>query len=435
MRMGHIRRTISNHVLSLYDDYPRQFWVLMGAAFIDMVGNSLLLTFFALFLTDKFDISMARAGVVFAVFAATSFVGSTLGGALVDSIGRKPVVLFGLVASALGNLAVVLADSFTLVCVFAAVLGIADSIATPAWQSMKADILPPEKRSEGFGLSRVLFNLALVVGPALGGLLAGVSFVLVFAVDAVASVVTAILLFIFIPETKPDRPKDAAVQQKPDSLLRTFRGYGQVLGDRTFFVFVLISTAVSLVYFQMNTTLSVYLRDERGIALEQFGLLISLNAVLIVALQLSVTRKIRRRGLPSMLVLAAGALCYALGFSMFGYTHTYALFALAMVVITAGEILSVPVGQAIAARLAPDHMRGRYLAVYSLNLMIASGLGPWLAGQVINTLGFEWVWYIAGFIGVGAALAYFAMHLMVDVPEAAARPVERAPERVAETGR
>ncbi|HML21756.1 MAG TPA: MFS transporter [Aggregatilinea sp.] len=434
MSAGRIRSFLAARLLNVYGDYPRQFWVLMGAAFIDMVGNTLLLTFFALFLTDKFDISMARAGIVFAIFAATNFVGGTLGGALVDSLGRKPVVLFGLVASALGNLAVVLAGSFTLVCGFAAILGIADSIATPAWQSMKADILPPEKRSEGFGLSRVMFNLALVVGPALGGLLAGVSFVLVFAVDAVASVITAVLLFIFIPETKPDRSEDAP-QQKPDSLLRTFRGYGQVLSDRTFFVFVLIATAVSLVYFQMNTTLSVYLRDEHGIALEKFGLLISLNAVLIVFLQLPVTRKIRQRGLPSMLVLSVGTLLYALGFSMFGYTQTYALFALAMVVITAGEILSVPVGQAIAARLAPDHMRGRYLAVYSLNLMIASGLGPWLAGQVINTLGFEWVWYIAGFIGVGAALAYFAMHLMVDVPETAPRPVERAPERVAETGR
>lgn len=422
-----------NQVRTLYDDYPRQFWVLMGAAFIDMVGNTLLLTFFALFLTDKFDISMARAGIVFAIFAATGFVGSTLGGALVDSMGRKPVVLFGLVVSALGNVAVVLADSFTLVCFFAAGLGIADSIATPAWQSMKADLLPEEKRSEGFGLSRVLFNLALVVGPALGGLLAGISYVLVFSVDAVASIITAVLLFLFIPETKPDHAASGAEHQ-PETLVQTFRGYGRVLQDRVFFIFVLICTAVSLVYFQMNTTLSVFLRDERGIEPERFGLLISLNAVLIVALQLSVARQIRQRGLPPMLVLAVGTLLYAFGFSMFGYTHAYLLFAVAMVIITAGELLSVPVGQAVAARLAPDHMRGRYLALYSLNLMIAGGIGPWLAGQVINTLGFEWVWYLAGIIGVLAALAYGALHYTIEMPGRAPQPAEPAP-RPADTGR
>jgi MFS family permease len=177
---------------------------------------------------------------------------------------------------------------------------------------------------------------------------------------------------------------------------------------------------VWLVYFQMNSTLAVYLRDEHGISPRGFGLLIGLNALIVVLMQFGITRWLRRRGYPALLVMAAGTLLYAIGFSMFGYVAGYTLFITAMVVITIGEMLISPVAQATAARLAPEHMRGRYMAVLGFGFALASGSGTWLAGQVSNTLGFDWVWLLCGVLGTLAALGYIAMHYRIEGPVFAA---------------
>ncbi|MBI5960029.1 MAG: MFS transporter [Chloroflexi bacterium] len=404
-----------NHLRAVYEDYPKQFWLLVGASFIDMVGNALIFPFFALFMTDRFDVSVGRVGVIFALFSISGIVGSTIGGALTDRFGRKPIALTSLLVSAAGNLCIGLANDFSLMYPLALMIGLIGSIGHPAWQAMMADLLPEEKRIEGFGVIRILFNVAVMFGPIIGGLLAGVSYVLLFSVDAAASLITASILLVFLRETRPQGQAGSAPEE---TLLQTFQGYRRVLRDTRFITFILVGSVVWLVYFQMNTTLAVYLRDEHGIQPQGFGLLLSMNALMVVALQFWFTRQIRQRGYPSLLVLAAGTLLYAIGFSMFGYVSGYALFVMAMIIITIGEMLAVPTGQAVAVQFAPEHMRGRYMAVLGFGFAIASGSGPWLAGQVIATLGFEWVWYFAGVIGMMAVIAYLVMYVRSAPPEA-----------------
>jgi len=393
-------------------EYPSQFWLLIGASFIDMVGNALIFPFFAMFLTDKYDVSLTRVGVIFAIFSIAGIAGSTIGGALTDRFGRKRIALSGLVLSALGNMAIVLNDNFTVLYLIAGTLGVVGSIGGPAWQAMMADLLPEEKRAEGFGLIRIAFNVAVMFGPMIGGLLAGVSYLLLFSVDVATSMITAAILVVFLRETRPEKK---ASDPAEESLLQTFQGYGQVLRDRVFLSFALLGAMVWLVYFQMNTTLAVFLRDQHGIEPAGFGVLLSLNAVIVVAFQFWTTRKVRMY--PAMFTLTVGTLFYAIGFSMFGYTGGYALFVAAMVIITIGEMLVVPTGQAIAVRLAPEHMRGRYMAVFGFGYAIASGSGTWLAGQINAHLGFEWVWYLAGVVATAAALGYLAMHYLIELPK------------------
>src|SRR5512137_147883 len=89
---------------STYHEYPSRFWILVGASFIDAVGRTILNPFFALYITDRFGVGMTEAGVLFSIFAVSGFVGNMLGGALTDRFGRKGMVLFGLVFSALSSL-------------------------------------------------------------------------------------------------------------------------------------------------------------------------------------------------------------------------------------------------------------------------------------------------------------------------------------------
>src|SRR4026208_456312 len=88
----------------VYDEYPRAFWIYNVIVFIDRLGGFMLYPFFALYLTQKYDIGMSTVGLVFAVFSITGMVGSALGGAIADRMGRKTVIIASLILSSLSAL-------------------------------------------------------------------------------------------------------------------------------------------------------------------------------------------------------------------------------------------------------------------------------------------------------------------------------------------
>jgi MFS family permease len=185
-------------------------------------------------------------------------------------------------------------------------------------------------------------------------------------------------------------------------------GYRQVMTDRLYLGFIGASMLMGVVYIQMYNTLSVYLRDVHGIPERGYGLMLSLNALTVVVLQFWTTR--RTRGRPPMLMMALGTLLYLVGFTMYGIVSTYALFIFAMIWITFGEMISVPVGQALVARFAPEDMRGRYMAFYGLAWAIPGAVGPWAAGIVLDNYNPDWVWYIGGILCALSIAGFLALH-------------------------
>jgi MFS family permease len=239
----------------------------------------------------------------------------------------------------------------------------------------------------------------------IGGLLASRSFLFLFIGDAVSSLITAAIVFAVLPETKPELPQD----QPRQSLMGTISGYRLVARDHIYIAFLVASLLMVFVYMQMNSTLSVFLRDVHGVSPRGFGYILSLNAGMVVLFQFWVTRRINRR--PPLLLMAFGTIFYAVGFAMYGFVSIYPLFLLAMVIITIGEMIVSPVGQAIVAHLAPADMRGRYMAVYGFSWIIPSALGPLAAGVIMDYYDPNWVWYASGIISVIAIGGYAWLHL------------------------
>ena len=132
---------------NLYQEYPRTFWTLVLVTFIDRLGGALLFPFFALYITSKFGVGMTEVGVLFAVFAGSSFFGSFIGGALTDRIGRKAMLIFSLISTSFSAVAMGLVDSMEAFFVLAIVVGVLTDTGGPAHQAMVADLLPREKRS------------------------------------------------------------------------------------------------------------------------------------------------------------------------------------------------------------------------------------------------------------------------------------------------
>jgi MFS family permease len=162
----------------------------------------------------------------------------------------------------------------------------------------------------------------------------------------------------------------------------------------------------------MNTTLAVFLRDNYGVNEQGFSYILALNAAMVVLFQFPVTRRVSRYR--PLLVMTAGTLLYAFGFAMYGFVSLYFFFLVAMVIITIGEMMVSPVGQAIVTQFAPEDMRGRYMAVFGFSWVIPFAIGPFLAGLVLDNLNPNWLWYAAGLLGIAAAAAFYLLEKRVD---------------------
>ena len=226
--------------------------------------------------------------------------------------------------------------------------------------------------------------------------------------DVIISLLVALFVIFFLPETRPLAVRQGGGQHE-ETFYQSLQGYGQVLKDKIFMAIILVSILSTLMYFNMNSSLSVYLVNHRGLTSEQFGYILSLNAGMVVLLQMFFTR-LTARWKP-MLAIAFGNVLYVIGFTMYGFVDSYVMCILAMVIITIGEMIYAPKEQTLVADFAPEHMRGRYMAISSFAWVIPVAIGPLGAGIIMDNMDPRVVWYAAGFIGSLAVLGFILLHV------------------------
>ncbi|MHA1856400.1 MAG: MDR family MFS transporter [Promethearchaeota archaeon] len=391
-------------IKNIYQEYPKTFWILMMSTFIDRIGGALLFPFFALYITDHFKVGMTEVGFLFGLFAAGNIIGSIIGGSLTDKYGRKFMLLFGLIVSGSFSLIMGLVNNLNVFYVLAAIMGLIGDSGGPAQQAMVVDLLPENKRAEGFGVLRVIANLAVTIGPAIGSLLAIRSYLLLFIADTVSSLITAVIVFIAIPETKPEKSE----KKNKETIWQTIKGYKSIIKDGIFMAFIAITAIVSLVYMQMNSSLSVFLRDVHDFPVYKFGWLLSTNAAMVVLFQFWITRKIKK--FSPMIMVAIGTLLYGIGFGMYGFISSDIWFFIAMIIITIGEMIISPFAQSIVSNFAPEDKRGRYMAAFSFTWAIPALFGVLVAGALMDNYDPNLVWYIGGLLCIISVIFYILLN-------------------------
>jgi len=415
-------KDIFGNIKKTYNEFPRLFWVVVLTRFIDALGGTIMFPFFSLYVTQKFGVGMTQAGILLGMNSFFALAGSTVGGALTDRFGRRKIILFGLVFSALSSLSLGLANSIKLMYPLVMVVGLLASVANPAHEAMLADILPESKRQEGYGILRVVYNYAWIVGTAMGGLIATRSFFALFVIDAVVSCIAAAILFRLLPETKPEVQEEAG--RKQETFWETIKGYRLVARDLAFMGFVFSGMLALIVYIQQYGSLAVYLRDVHGIDSQGYGIILSITGLEVVLFQFWISRMIRHR--PPFLMMMLGAGIFAIGMFMYGIVSGFVMFVIAAVIVCIGEMFYFPTSQAVAAGFAPKEMRGRYMAIAGFISSVPNAIGPGAAGYVLDHLDPHLLWYIGGSLCILSALGYFGLHLKLGAQE---RFVRTAPKK------
>ncbi len=296
------------------------------------------------------------------------------------------------------------------------VVGMASNASRPAVQAMMADIVRPEDRVRAFAINYWAINLGFAFS-SMGAVfiaIAEYSYQAGFVGEAVMTLICAVLVFVKLPESRPERAKDAS-----GAVVDPKVGLGMVLRDGRFMSVVGLSFLIALIFQQGYVALPVAMGAD-GFSSSDFGVAIAVNGILIVALQIPVTRYIEHGDPQRLLILSA--LLAGYGFGLTAFAGSIGVYALTVCVWALAEIVNSPTQMGLVVLLSPTHGRGRYQGMYTMSWSVAALAAPLIAGQVIDWYGAGWLWGGCAVVGSAAALGYWLlMHALPAEDVAATR--------------
>lgn len=386
---------------------PRAFWWLWTSTLINRLG-AFVATFMTLYLTLERGYSASFAGLVAALHGLGGVVSSLVAGVMTDRLGRRPTLLAAQVSTAFSVALLGFMEHPAAIAAVAMLVGMTSNASRPAVQAMMADIVPPQDRVRAFALNYWAINLGFAASATAAGLIAEYSYLAGFLGEALLTLVCAVLVFLKLPESKPVAAAGAGAAEGAAPAT----GLGSVLRDGRFMGVVGLSFLISVVFTQGMVGLPVAM-GAAGFSPGDYGLVIAVNGLLIVALQIPVTRFIEHRDPQKLLIVSA--LLAGYGFALTAFAGSLWAYALTVCVWTLAEIVNSPTQMGLVARLSPVHGRGRYQGMYTMSWAVASLVAPLLAGFVIDRFGAQWLWGGTGVVGTVAALGYWL--LMRRLPE------------------
>ncbi|MFJ4851145.1 MDR family MFS transporter [Streptomyces sp. NPDC088733] len=380
---------------------PRTFWWLWTSTLINRLG-AFVVTFLALYLTLDRGYSATYAGLVASLYGLGGAVGAVVGGVLTDRVGRRSTMLLAQLGAAAGTAALAYVNGQVAIAAVATVLGVASSASRPAVQAMMADMVPAKDRVRAFSLNYWAINIGFGVSSAAAGLIASQGYFWLFLGGAVMTLLCALVIWAKVPETMPASGNDTASAAAGTSRV----GLGIVLRDRRFMAFVALTFLLGTVTQQGSTTLSVDM-GRQGFSAGQYGLVIGLNGLLIVLLQIPLTRMVEGRSRAAL--LTAGTVLMGWGFGLTAFAGSVAFYAFTVAVWTIGEILHAPASMSLVADLSPTHARGRYQGMYSIAWPAAAFAGPLLGGVALDRWGGGVAWGACAVVGTVAGAGYWLL--------------------------
>lgn len=367
---------------------PGTLWILVGGAFLNRFGT-FVLPFLVLYLTRQ-GFTEAQAGVTLSAYGIGNFAASFIGGHLADRIGRRATIVISMVSSAAAVLTLSQVHSWPLLIVVTLCAGLCGDIFRPAASALVIDVCTPEQQLTGSALYRLAANLGFAAGPVTAGLLVNRSFFLLFVVDASTSLMFAIIAITVLPRgTRHPTPPG-----EHGHWLTT------ALSDRRFVRFLAASLAITAVTTQMDATLPLHVVGA-GHSAATYGTLASINGALIVLFEVTLTVFTQR--LPERRVMAIGYLLTGIGFALTAVAMGTFAIGTTIAIWTVGEMISSPVAGVYVGKLAPLHLRGRYMGLMSSTWALGMVLGP-IVGTVSFAANETLLWIGCGVLGSVAAL-------------------------------
>jgi len=392
---------------ALYNQYPRQYWLMITGIVISTAGGSMIWPFLLIYASGKLHLPLSTVATLISINAGTGLFASFLAGTLADKVGRKGVMVFSLALNGIAYFFLMSAETYPQFVILMIFIGLSNPLYQVGADAMLADMIPSEKRTEAYAINRIANNAAFGIGPAVGGFLASRSYNLAFYGAATGFVIYSLLLFFLARETL-DKTLSVAKTNSLADPTQSAEGYARVIRDKGYMAFVSLMAVGLIAPTMMWILMPVYAKTNFNIPEAMYGWVPTTNAIMCVFIQFSVTQITRRyRTLP---VMATGMIIYALGVGSVALMTGFWGFWLSMVVLTFGELTIVPTASKYVADTAPADLRGRYMSVYWIGWGLARTLAPLIGGFLNDNIAPQAIWIGGLLIGLISALGLIALN-------------------------
>jgi len=405
-------------------------WRVQLGTLVNALGNGIVFPFLLIYLHDVRGIGLGAAGLIIALNSLSAVAVMPSAGALIDRIGARSVLALSMIVSAVGYAGLAFAHGSLIAGATCVVAGAGNGAFMPATSALTSALTTtPIERTEAFSTLRVVINLGLGLGAAIGGLLATTSsprsYVLLFLIDA-ATFGAYLMVLIFIPD--PDLDPGPGRGERGQT---RGGGYGVVMKNRLFLrmlalEFILIGAGFAW----LQDIIPAFAKDDLHIGEKAIGVIFLANTATIVIGQFPITRLLggRRRMIGyalEALVWAVSWLVVVLATKSSG-SGAIALVALAVTFFAIGECFHGGIRNSLVADLAEPALIGRYMAALGFAFQLGYAGGRAVGGIALASAP-RLMWVIAA--GVMIACGLYAVDLDRRLPEAIRRIPRR--ERVA----
>lgn len=402
--------------------YSPELWLLFLGRIVTATGYSFSFPFFALFCANTLRIETGRIGTALALSGFAGAIARFCGGELADRVGRKFVMQAALAGRALTSAGIAweiaTGQPFWMLAATFIASNFTGQLFEPSSQAYVADISTSRMRAESFGFVRMGINAGWALGMVLNAIVTE-SYVVTFSVTACVFTLSLVLFSIILRE--PPRAPRAPEAAPPLSA---------VFANRPFVLLAGAAVLLSVVWAQLVPGTSMYASRFAHIPDGTIAWILAVNGTGVFLLQIPATRVMGRIGLVPALVV--GCTFYGLGYGSFTFCTAAWHFAVAIGVVTCGEVLCAPAGASLATELAPLAQRGRYLGAYMLAQNSGQSVGPFVSGQLLQLYPAHpaVTWFTIAGLAFSSAASHAAIARVFGIgkslPPEAGKPAENA---------
>ena len=395
---------------SMYAHLPKEIYVLAFGKIMTSMG-ALIWPMLTLIMSEKLNLNGQTIGMYMMMFSVFMGPFYLLGGKLADKYNKKHIIVtFDLIGNSLYFVCAVLPISMTTLYLLA-IASVFQAMEQPAYDALIADLTTYKDRERAYSLNYLAMNLGLVMAPMIGGILFNNYLNLSFFINGLADISSTLLLLLFIKNVK-NTVRDSKIvnEYEKGEAGSIFKVFSE---RKLFFLLFIISGIAAMIYNQFNFLMPLHMEEAfRGSGAFKFGILASINAVVVVIGTPIVTKKFS--GVTDVRIMYFGQLLESLGLAFFIFVNRYFVIAVVGIIIfTTGEIFGSISKTPYLTKRIPETHRGRVLSITNSCAGLIGILSNYVIGILIDYYTFHTVWITIAAIGVVVMILY-SIYLRLD---------------------
>jgi predicted MFS family arabinose efflux permease len=383
-----------------YSGLSHNSWYLCVVMLINRSGT-MVVPFMSIYCIQQLHFSIVQAGTIMALFGVGSITGAFVGGKLTDKLGFYDLQVGALLSGGLLFVVLGYLHTFLGLSMGILILSFCNESFRPANQTAIAHYSNEDNRTRSYSLNRLAVNLGWGVGGALGGAVASISYHLLFWVDGTTNILAAILLLTLMP-----RSKVAKTIKKRDVSVAKVSPYK----DKVYLVFIVLSTLFGMCFYQFFIMQPVFFKIQWHFSVLFIGELMAINGLLIAATEMILIHSLEGK-MHKLIYITFGVLVAGIGYvSLNLLPHDKIAAVFIVILITLGEMLSMPFMNSFWISRTNPFNRGAYAALYAMSWSTAQIFAPFFGSHVIDYGGFDLLWWLLGGISLLATIGYALMY-------------------------